>query len=457
MPETHVSMDIAANIQTGRTQGNRPAPFVFAVFNSASYNALRMAVTTNAAQRGQKRLKVAWISYFPIEWLDGVPAEVKNLRRLHPATWQQSLLVELENNPDINLHILVVRSTFERDLRFERNGVTFHLLKTRPGWRAPSLFWTDTVRIRKVLRKVQPDVVHAWGTENGAALVAQRLGYPNIVSIQGLLRWYKTLVPLSRYERLAAQIERFCLHRAPLVSAESADTVARVRAAYPRTRTLHIEHPPLKHFSTLDRQPDQSPIRLLSVGAMGYRKGSDLYLAALGQLIPELGFRCVALGKSDPAYLAQLRDNLPKELWPSFEFRHATTNEAVAQEYQRATIMVMPSRADTGPVAVKEAVAAGVPVVASEMGGVPEYIEPGRNGFICRPNDLADLVQKIRAACQHPLFSQGKVEETTLRQKQLLLDPQRATKLFVQAYQRAYEEQRHKQDLESVFTVNHQG
>lgn len=397
-------------------------------------------MTGLAANPTESRLKVAWISYFPVEWLDDVPAEVKRVRRQHPATWQQALLSEFEGHPEIQLHVLVVRSTLERDFSFERNGVVFHLIKTRPGWRASSLFWVDTLRIRKLLKRIQPHVVHAWGTEHGAALVALRLGYPHIVSIQGLLNWYKTLVPLNRYEKLAAWLERYTLSRVQLVTAESSDTVARVQKAYPNTRTLHIEHPPLKHFSTVERQPDLAPIRLLTVGAMGYRKGSDLYLSALGKLVEEFEFGCIALGRPDPAYLAQLRGNLPDKLWSRFEFKHAKTNAAVVSEYRNATIMVMPTRADTGPVAVKEAVAAGVPVVASAVGGVPDYIVPGKNGLICTPDDCDDLTSKIREACNHPLFGKGEVDPATLVEKREHLDSGRAATQFIEAYHQACSE-----------------
>src|ERR1051325_10954660 len=117
-------------------------------------------------------LTVAWFSFFPLEWLSDMPEPVQRLPRQHAASWQRVLLAEFEKNPELRMHVVVLRKYFERDLTFERNGVTFHLVKTPGGLRAPSLFWLDTVLIRRVLRAVKPDVVHAWGTEQGAALVA---------------------------------------------------------------------------------------------------------------------------------------------------------------------------------------------------------------------------------------------------------------------------------------------
>jgi len=386
-------------------------------------------------------LKVAWISYFPLEWLDNMPDEVKRLPRQHPATWQQALLTEMETFPGLKLHVVVVRSTFERDLRFERNGVTFHLLKTKPGWRAPTLFWTDTLRIRRVLREVEPDVVHAWGTENGAALVALRLGYPHLVSIQGLFDWFRQLIPLNRYEKLATQLERYSLKRARLISAESAATVARVESGFHRRGVLHIEHPPMRHFFRIHRSPSEACIKFLTVGTMGHRKGSDLYLRALDRLIDELNFRCVAIGRPNEAFLAPLRSVLSPKLWNRFEFKYSLTDQEMDVEYQSANLTVMPTRADTGPVAAKEAVVAGIPVVASHVGGVPEYVVPNRNGLICQPNDLQGLVENLRSACSHPRFSRGLVDDATLAEKRRHLDPRRAAELFVQAYRRAFAEQ----------------
>src|SRR6185503_7103047 len=163
-------------------------------------------------------LTVAWFSYFPVEWLSDVPEPVTRLPRQHPASWQRVLLTEFEKNPALRLHVIVLRKQFERNLTFERNGVTFHLVKTPGGLRAPSLFWVDTILIRRVLRSVKPEVVHAWGTEQGAALVAERLGYPRVTTIQGLISWYSKVSPPSWHDRVAGLLENYALRRVPLVT-----------------------------------------------------------------------------------------------------------------------------------------------------------------------------------------------------------------------------------------------
>lgn len=71
--------------------------------------------------------------------------------------------------------------------------------------------------------------------------------------------------------------------------------------------------------------------------------------------------------------------------------------KVVALYHQAADVYVHASRADTFPLAVLEAQACGRPVVASEVGGIPEQIEDGRTGFLVPVRDSAALANRIVA------------------------------------------------------------
>src|SRR5262249_22018589 len=99
----------------------------------------------------------------------------------------------------------------------------------------------------------------------------------------------------------------------------------------------------------------------------------------------------------------------------------------------------LPTRADTSPNAVKEAAVAGVPVVATNVGGIPDYITPGENGLLCPPNVLAEFARNIHSACAHPLFSRGAVAPEALAKTRAYLSPERMAQNFLKAYQIALE------------------
>lgn len=382
-------------------------------------------------------MTVTWISDYPIEWLADPPDELRGLPRQHPGTWKPVLLEEFRKRPDLKLHVLVLRKTVTQDVQFERRGVVFHVLKTRAGLRAPSLFWTDTVLIRRVLKEIGPDLVHAWGTERGAALVASRLKWPSVVTMQGLLSWYGELIPLSLHERFAAGVEGMSLRRAKVVTTESSFAVNYLRQRYPHLRVRQAEHAPNWLFHRLERRPQTAPVRFLAVGTFAYRKGSDLLLRALGRLVNEMPFELVVVGAPDAALLNALRPELPAALWERVQFKSHLTPSEVAEEVASATISVLPTRADTSPNAVKEAVAAGVPVVATRVGGIVDYVVHGENGLLVDSEDLDGLTEALRQAARHPLFGQGRVNGETCRRMREYLSPERMAQNFWEAYEAA--------------------
>ena len=382
-------------------------------------------------------MTIAWISDYPIEWMADPPQQLRGAPRQHPATWMPVLLEELPKRAGLKMHVIVLRKTVPRDFEFERGDVMFHVLKTRAGLRAPSLFWTDTILIRRVLKGLKPDLVHAWGTERGAALVASRLEWPSVVTMQGLLSWYAEVIPPGLHERFAALVERVSLRRAKVVTTESTFAVNYLRQRWPHLLVRQAEHAPNWLFHRLERRPQTSPVRFMAVGTVAYRKGSDLLLRALGRLVDEMPFELTVVGAPVTPFLTALRSELPAALWERVQFKTHLTPHQVAEELATATISVLPTRADTSPNAVKEAVAAGVPVVATRVGGVVDYVIHGENGLLVDSGDLDGLTKALREAARHPLFGQGRVNEETCRRMRDYLSPERMAQNFYAAYEAA--------------------
>jgi glycosyltransferase involved in cell wall biosynthesis len=83
---------------------------------------------------------------------------------------------------------------------------------------------------------------------------------------------------------------------------------------------------------------------------------------------------------------------------------YQTDPTVVASYYQAADVYVHAARADTFPNTVLEAQACGVPIVATSVGGIPEQIEDGRNGFLVSVGDAGALAERlIRLLSDGPL------------------------------------------------------
>ena len=381
-------------------------------------------------------MRIAWISHYPIEYMPGLPGPLRGLPRLHPATWKAVLLQQLKGLPDVQLEVIVVRKHFPTSMAFESDGVRFHCLKLPGGMRSLSLFWWETLQIRRCLRKLRPDLVHAWGTERGAALVASRLRYPYLVTMQGLLNWYLEHVDLGPHMKLDAWLETVSIRRASVVSVESNFGVQWLKEHHPHLEIHQVEHAPSPLFHQVVRQPQLQPLRFLTIGIASMRKGTDLVLRALDRLIPELDFRLTLAGSEEKGFFEKMRRETSAALWARVTCQPHLSPDQIAQELAQTTMVLFPTRVDNSPNAVKEAVAAGVPVVASGVGGILDYVIPGKNGFVFPPGDLEQFILSIRRAVSHPQLGRGCVDPQTLKEMQLYLSPKRMGEGFLACYRR---------------------
>ncbi len=74
------------------------------------------------------------------------------------------------------------------------------------------------------------------------------------------------------------------------------------------------------------------------------------------------------------------------------EFLGLVTVDEMFEEHSKASMLVLSSKQENAPVVISEAMAAGRPVVATDVGGIPEMIEHGKSGFIVplyEPEELA--------------------------------------------------------------------
>jgi glycosyltransferase involved in cell wall biosynthesis len=147
---------------------------------------------------------------------------------------------------------------------------------------------------------------------------------------------------------------------------------------------------------------------LLSVAAVIPGKGHDLLLDALAQLA---GHRwecnCVGSLERDPAFVERLRRRVVEaRLGGRVSFSGPQADDDLARSYTAADVFVLPSRAESYGIVVVEALARGLPVVAAEVGGVPEALGYGadgtRPGLLVPPDDPLALREAIASWLEDP-------------------------------------------------------
>jgi glycosyltransferase involved in cell wall biosynthesis len=143
--------------------------------------------------------------------------------------------------------------------------------------------------------------------------------------------------------------------------------------------------------------------RLLCVGAVTRAKGVDVLVDALRHL-DDLAWTCRVVGPTDrePAFAAAVRGAAPAGLTLVGPLPHA----AVQREYAGADLVVLPTRTESFGIVAVEALAHGLPVLGSEVGGLPEAVGRAPDGqvpgLLVRPGDAEALATALRAWLTDP-------------------------------------------------------
>ncbi|MFE4409312.1 glycosyltransferase family 4 protein [Streptomyces sp. NPDC056821] len=142
--------------------------------------------------------------------------------------------------------------------------------------------------------------------------------------------------------------------------------------------------------------------RLLCVASVTPRKGQHRLVEALAA-VTDLPWSCTCVGAltQDPAYVDRLRDLIAEYgLQDRFHLVGPRTGAELDASYAAADLMVLASYAETYGMAVTEALARGVPVLATDVGGVGEAVgrapDGGVPGILVPPEDPAALAAELR-------------------------------------------------------------
>ena len=149
-------------------------------------------------------------------------------------------------------------------------------------------------------------------------------------------------------------------------------------------------------------QAKSSPPLIVSMGLVGERKGTDVLIEALAALPPSLPWQAVIGGDGEVDKYRALAE--AAGLGGRIRFLGWVGEEDVDLWLNRASLFVLPSRAENQPVAILEAMARGLPVVATAIGAIPDQVVDGETGILVPPGEQ----QPLRAALEDLLRSAEK-------------------------------------------------
>ena len=338
-------------------------------------------------------MRISLLANFPAHV---VPALGREKPSGHYATWLPQLSEQFEAATDFDFHWITISKQFIADQPVRWRGQTFHFLHNAQRLRMLRGYARDCRLIRERLELVQPDLVHAWGSEDCFGVAGARCGWPWLLSMQGLLQEYvrrAPMHPLRRESKLATANFMAC-RRAREITVESRWGERVLTRLAPHARLHRVEYGVGAQFFAKEWEPDRDRAHAVFIGHADKRKGIGDAIYAFAK--PEMaGLSLDVIGGRGSKLAQELIAISP----PNVRWRGLLGAEETAEALRRAWCLVLPTRADTSPNVVKEARVVGLPVVTTPHGGQSDYIEDGVNGYLVEPGDVDALASRLGCTC----------------------------------------------------------
>lgn len=301
----------------------------------------------------------------------------------------------LARHEDLDVHVIHCHSEVPADAVVAHGRVTVHYL-SRPRRRIIPNLITGVGRVARELRALQPDLVNAHTSQYGVA--ALRAGYSPIYTIHGVphreLKTFRT-----RSHRLilliSALYDRWVIRRVSDIIAISPYIEGEYRGRT-RARFHRVENPVAEEYFTLEDRT--VPGRVLFAGTISERKDPITLLDAVDRVrrdLPDVHLH-LAGRAIDDVYPRRVQEFVEERgLGAIAHFLGLLDVGAMMDEYAECALLALPSRQETAPVVILEAMAAGKPVVATDVGGMRDLIAEGETGFLVPPADAGRMAERI--------------------------------------------------------------
>jgi glycosyltransferase involved in cell wall biosynthesis len=286
-------------------------------------------------------------------------------------------------------------ATFGRDDPWNNKlaelGIEVHVVA--PSWNP---IWR-LIEFARVVRRRTPALIHSWSHHTNLFAAALRVvsPVPLIVSFRG-----NPLVDNVSGQPRKTVACKWVYERADCVISNSQTALSEARKAGVRIQAEalvgNIVQPALR------ANPCAHPTvtRIAAAGSLKAIKGHDVLIRSLGQLVAE-GFQCeLHLAGDGPE--RPVLEALVQKLDLQSRVHFLGEIEDVGGLLATSHIFVQPSLMEGLSNSLLEAMAAGLPVVATNVGAIPEYVCHGRTGFLVPPKDTAALAGRLRELLVNP-------------------------------------------------------
>jgi glycosyltransferase involved in cell wall biosynthesis len=345
-------------------------------------------------------MKIAYLSILPPP---GQPAGSGVLKV------SETLLREYEQMDGIEVEAITQIDGLPEPVVEQKGAVTYRYLPCKASGKTATFYWRETRALARAVRAFRPQIVHGQPTSE-YLLAATGWGGPSVITIHGLvLREAKGLGWLN--PAVMANVIREHLQRKAAARATDVISISPYVDDYLKGWCRAAIHP---IPNPIDPEFFELPpatggrLRIICVGIVSARK-NQLLLVRACRLLRERGveFECEIIGKTQPAALEAIEAEIATAgLGRHVRVRGLVSREELRAAYEWANAVVLPSREETAPLSLIQALAAGRPAMGAASAGIPSLLQQGAKGHLFdgeRPEALATVLAEVAGTLDRAL------------------------------------------------------
>ena len=256
----------------------------------------------------------------------------------------------------------------------------------------------DAIFLYKLIKKYKPSLlITQFAATNIMLLVGWLMGVPHRIV------WYHTLSKaieddwrFSKIKLRYLRLRKSLVYRfATCISFVSNYAQKDFVNTYFKPKVSVIFYNGMEKKEEFRNLPSQETRHVCCVARLDISKGQDILIRAFKEVTEkEKEVKLVLIGDGpNKEYLVNLCSKLQLENHVIFE--GSISPDEVIDRLRNAYISVLPSRMDNCPLAIIESIGLGIPVIASNVGGIPEIIRDRVDGFLIPPENSDALAEKI--------------------------------------------------------------
>lgn len=295
------------------------------------------------------------------------------------------------------IHLITLEKKYSKEHKEQDGEVTIHRL---PGSGWPQivdiLCGPGRKRLIEKIRQIAPDIVHSHET---CGLTLGHLSIPHVFTVHGFD--HANIPAEGRRDvgkvrsLLWKGIEKYGMGGQKDIFSISPYVRAMIEPLT-RANIYDIDNPIDERFFDLNKTKEHG--RVLCVGWINERKNTLGSVKAFARALAHgcSGTLAIAGQASEPAYMEKVKAEIQQSgIENNVEFLGHISHARLSEELARASVFMLPSLQENAPMAISEAMAASVPVIASNCCGMPYMVAEGKSGYLIDPLDTKQIAEKM--------------------------------------------------------------